>query len=66
MLNGLGEEYGCFDGCSDLSDDPDLALYGRYVVSQRLEQDGFEFRWPHLRDALQDLFRRGTGRPELS
>lgn len=47
-----------------LRSDPDLALYGRYVVSQRLEQEGFEFRWPHLRDALQDLFRRGTDGPK--
>lgn len=38
--------------------DPDLALYGRYVVSKRLADDGFEFEWPHLNDALQNLLRR--------
>lgn len=37
--------------------DPDLALYGRYVVSKRLADDGFEFRFPHLSDALANIFR---------
>lgn len=40
-----------------LKTDPELALYGRYVVSQRLQCEGFEFRFPLLDDALQDLFR---------
>lgn len=40
--------------------DPDLALYGRYVVSERLRKDGFEFRFPELRDAVADLARRPT------
>ena len=35
--------------------DPELALYGRYVVSKRLEQEGFEFEQPQLKTALQDL-----------
>ena len=35
--------------------DPNLALYGRYVVSERLREDGFVFRFPELRDALADL-----------
>ncbi|WP_437203719.1 epimerase [Planctomicrobium sp. SH664] len=35
--------------------DPELALYGRYVVSRRLREEGFEFRFPELRAALQDL-----------
>jgi uncharacterized protein (TIGR01777 family) len=35
--------------------DPELALYGRYVVSKRLQEEGFEFKYPHLRDALVDL-----------
>lgn len=38
--------------------DPELALYGRYVVSQRLREEGFEFRFPTLREALADLFGR--------
>jgi uncharacterized protein len=40
-----------------LRTDPDLALYGRYVVSQRLAEEGFEFRFPHLKEALIDLLR---------
>ena len=35
--------------------DPDLALYGRYVVSERLRADGFAFRFPELGEALADL-----------
>lgn len=35
--------------------DPELALYGRYVVSKRLRDEGFEFRFPNLGDALADL-----------
>lgn len=35
--------------------DPELALYGRYVVSQRLREEGFEFSFPELKDALADL-----------
>jgi uncharacterized protein (TIGR01777 family) len=34
--------------------DPELALYGRYVVSRRLAEEGFEFRFPRLREALGD------------
>lgn len=35
--------------------DPELALYGRYVVSKRLPEEEFEFQFPHLEDALRDL-----------
>ena len=35
--------------------DPELALYGRYLVSRRLQDDGFEFRYPRLAEALTDL-----------
>ena len=35
--------------------DPELALYGRFVISGRLEKEGFEFQQPELREALQDL-----------
>ncbi len=41
-----------------LRTDPELALYGRYVVSKRLEEDGFEFQFPKLREALDDLLNR--------
>ena len=35
--------------------DPELALYGRFVVSKRLEDEGFEFRWPYLGAALREI-----------
>ena len=35
--------------------DPELALYGRYVVSKRLADEQFEFKFPQLREALEDL-----------
>lgn len=36
-----------------LRTDPELALYGRYVISKRLEEEGFEFQLP--RDRLLDI-----------
>jgi uncharacterized protein (TIGR01777 family) len=38
-----------------LGTDPDLALYGRYLVSRRLREMQFEFRFPNLPGALADL-----------
>ncbi|HZW05547.1 MAG TPA: DUF1731 domain-containing protein [Phycisphaerales bacterium] len=38
--------------------DPELALYGRYVASRRLAEEGFEFRFPTLQGALADLFAK--------
>ncbi len=38
-----------------LRTDPELALYGRYVTSERLEAEGFAFAFPELRAALDDL-----------
>lgn len=35
--------------------DPELALYGRYVISQRLNEEGFQFQFPNLPEALEDL-----------
>jgi NAD dependent epimerase/dehydratase family enzyme len=40
-----------------LRTDPELALYGRYVRSTRLEEESFEFQLPTLREALQDVCR---------
>lgn len=39
--------------------DPDLALYGRYCVPRRLRDEGFEFAFPDLGPALQDLCTAG-------
>ena len=41
-----------------LRTDPELALYGRYVVPRRLLDEGHEFRFPDLDAALEDLFAR--------
>lgn len=35
--------------------DPELALYGRYVHSERLEAEAYEFKFPELKGALADL-----------
>ncbi len=35
--------------------DPELVLYGRYVVSRRLAEDRFEFQFPDLELAISDL-----------
>ncbi len=43
-----------------LRTDPELALYGRYVVSKRLQDEQFEFQFPHLSAALQDLLGGGA------
>ena len=37
--------------------DPELVLYGRYVTSRRLEEEGFEFQLSNLREALLELLR---------
>ncbi len=39
-----------------MGSDPDLALYGRYCVSRRLREEGFEFIFPDLASALEDLY----------
>jgi uncharacterized protein (TIGR01777 family) len=44
-----------------LRTDPELALYGRFVVSKRLQEAGFEFRFPRLDDALRDLIATTSG-----
>lgn len=38
-----------------LRTDAELALYGRYVVSKRLADMGFQFEYPRLADALAEL-----------
>ncbi|WP_315853974.1 epimerase [Crateriforma spongiae] len=36
--------------------DPELVLYGRYVIPQRLMKEGFEFQFADLEPALRDLY----------
>lgn len=38
-----------------LRTDPELALYGRYVMPKRLQDEGFEFRYAELYKALDEL-----------
>lgn len=38
-----------------LRTDPELALYGRFVVPRRLLEEGFQFRHPTLGSALEEL-----------
>ena len=40
-----------------LRTDPDLVLYGRYVVSKRLANAGFQFLYPQLPQALEELLK---------
>jgi hypothetical protein len=44
-----------YGACKYLRTDPELALYGRYVVSRRLAAERFPFQFPVLREALEDL-----------
>ena len=39
-----------------LRTDPELALYGRYVVSKRLEEEGFTFEHPTITEALEAIY----------
>ncbi len=41
-----------------LRTDPDLVLYGRYVISKRLPELNFQFKFPELRGALTDLLSK--------
>lgn len=44
-------------GAVFLRTDPELALYGRYCVSRRLREEGFEFSFPDVESAFSDLLR---------
>jgi len=39
-----------------LRTDPELALFGRYCVSRRLREEGFEFHYPNLASALGAIY----------
>lgn len=41
--------------------DPELALYGRYLASKRLTQEGFEFRFRDVGAALKDVLANSDG-----
>ncbi len=43
-----------------LNTDPELALYGRYCVSRRLAEEGFEFKYPTIDAALQAIYSKGN------
>ena len=38
-----------------LRTDPELVLYGRYCISRRFREEGFEFQFTNIRDAMEDL-----------
>lgn len=40
-----------------MNTDPELALYGRYCRSERLEEEGFEFAFSTLDEAFEDIFK---------
>ena len=46
--------------------DPELALYGRYVVSKRLQEENFTFCFPDLPGALADVFALQKAKGERS
>ena len=45
-----------------LRTDPELALFGRYVVSKRLQDEEFQFSFPQLDGALNDLLKHHAGK----
>ena len=49
-----------------LRTDPELALYGRYVIPQRLLDEGFTFQFPTLQQALADLQVSSKARERLA
>ena len=50
-------------GCFILRTEPVLALTGRRVRARRLEEIGFQFRYPELRGALESLVPRELRSP---
>jgi len=43
-----------------LRTDPEIALYGRYVKSSRLDLEGFTFTYPRLAEALAACFNQAV------
>jgi uncharacterized protein len=48
-----------------LHSDPELAIYGRYVVSERLREEGFDFRFAGLQEAFSDLVGENRGEKRI-
>jgi NAD dependent epimerase/dehydratase family enzyme len=49
-----------------LRTDPELVLYGRYVIPKRLLDEGFEFQYPRLEEALRHLLSREHATTDVS
>jgi hypothetical protein len=46
-----------------LNTDPELALFGRFVIPKRLLAEGYEFRYPELQGAVESIFEAsGAGK----
>lgn len=45
-------------GAPLIGTDAEIALYGRYCVSRRLAEGGFEWEFPELSEALRDLYAK--------
>ncbi|MCE9519946.1 MAG: TIGR01777 family oxidoreductase [Verrucomicrobia bacterium] len=52
-------------GAFFLRTETELILKSRRVIPGKLLADGFEFRFPTMRDALQDLFLNPTSSPKI-
>jgi hypothetical protein len=48
-----------------LRTDPELALYGRYVIPRRLLDEGYEFSYQEVGPALRQIYGRGGKSPML-
>ncbi len=40
-----------------LNTDPELALFGRYCISRRLKEEGFQFKYSDIQSALQNIYQ---------
>ena len=43
-----------------MSTDPELALFGRYCISRRLKEEGFQFKFSNIKSALQNIYQSKT------
>lgn len=40
-----------------MNTDPELALFGRYCISRRLKEEGFQFKFSDIKSALQNIYQ---------